>query len=167
MIAAIKIFLLLQVAILALLVFSFQTYINFEIAFLSAMTVMLGSMYSYSRLVNNRVGAGDTPLSVDVIDTIEDPFDLYSENEPYDKNMELKDVIKEEKKRIKSQPIKNAAIGSGALVSAYRLVPYLFLVVGFIGLNNNQLLSLFPYLSGLGIGVIGGYFTGINFIQKS
>lgn len=165
--AAIKIFLYFQAAILVLLMFSFKTYINFEIAFLSAAAIMMGSMYSYSRLVNNRINSGETPLSQDAVDTIEDPFDLYSEQEPYDDNMELKDVIKEEKKRIKNQPVKNAVVGSGALVSMYRLVPYLFLVIGFIGLNNNQLLSLFPYLSGLGVGVIGGYFTGISFTQRS
>jgi hypothetical protein len=167
MIAAIKILALFQVGILVLLALSFKTFINFEIAFLSATAIMLGSMYSYSKLVRNRVGSGETPLSQDAIDTIEDPFDLYSDSEPYDENMELKEVIKAEKKRIKSQPIKNAAIGSGALVSLYRLVPYLFLVVGFIGLNNNQLLALLPYLSGLGVGIVGGYLSGVQFIQKS
>ncbi len=167
MIAAIKIFLIMQAVILLLLIFSFQTYINFEIAFLSSLSIILGSMYSYSNLINKRVHSGETPLSEDLIESIDDPYDLYSQEIVYDEDMELKDIIKEEKKRIKGNTVKNFKVGSGALVSWYRIVPYIFLIIGFIGLNNNQLLSLLPYLSGLGVGIISGYFTGMNFIQKS
>lgn len=165
--AAIRIFSIIQVLIVLLLLFSFQTFINFEIAFLSALSVILGSMYSYSSLVNSRLGSGERPLSQDVIDILDDPYDLYSEPIEYDESMQLKEVIKEEKKRIKTNPVKNFKVGSGALVSWYRMVPYAFLVIGFIGLNNNQFLALLPYLSGLGIGIVSGYFIGMNFIQKS
>jgi hypothetical protein len=165
--AAFKIFLIMHLFIAMLMLFSFQVFMNFEIAFLSAISVILGSMYSYSSLVNSRIDSGETPLSQDVIDTLDDPYDLYSEVEAYDEAMPLKEVIKEEKKRIKSNPVKNFKIGSGALFSWYRIVPYAFLVIGFIALNNNQFLSLFPYLSGLGVGIVSGYFIGMTFIQKS
>ncbi len=167
MIAAIRIFLIMQAIILLLLLSSFQAYINFEIAFLSSLSIILGSMYSYSNLINKSVHSGETPLSEDLIESIDDPYDLYSEEIAYDENMKLKEIIKQEKKRIKGNSIKNLKVGSGALVSWYRIVPYIFLIIGFIGLNNNQFLSLLPYLSGLGVGIVGGYFTGMNFIQKS
>ena len=41
-------------------------------------------------------------------------------------------------------------------VSAFRLVPYMFLVLGFIALNNNLLLEIWIYLPSLLVGIIAG-----------
>ncbi len=167
MTASIKLFTVMQAAIALLLFVSFPFFLNVEIAFLSALSIILGSMYSYAKLVKRRVNSGETPLSDDVVESIDDPYDLYSDPIAYDDTKALKEIIKEEKKRIKPQTFKNFKAGSGALVSWYRIVPYLFLVLGFIALNNNRLLLLLPYLSGLGLGIVGGYFIGKQFIQKS
>ncbi len=167
MTASIKLFTVMQAAIALLLFVSFPFFLNVEIAFLSALSIILGSMYSYAKLVKQRVDSGETPLSDDVVESIDDPYDLYSDPITYDDTKALKEIIKEEKKRIKTQTFKNFKTGSGALVSWYRIVPYLFLILGFIALNNNRLLLLLPYLSGLGLGIVGGYFIGKQFIQKS
>ncbi len=167
MIASIKLFALIQTLLLLLLFVSFQFFINIEVAFISALLIILGSMYSYAKLVNRRLNSGETPLSDDLVETIDDPYDLYSEEVAYDETMALKEIIKEEKKRIKTHTFKNVKTGSSALISWYRIVPYLFLVLGFMALNNKQLLLLVPYLSGLAIGIISGYFIGKGAIQKS
>jgi hypothetical protein len=162
---AIKIFTAFQAALLLLWVYSFTLFINVEVAFLSAFFILLGSMYSYVRLVNRRVEDYHAAEDRDAVEKIEDPFDLYSETEPVEavdpENVDLKALIKEEKARIKSSgATKNTVKSAPAMASLYRLIPYLLLVLGFIGLKNNNLLALWPYLFGLGIGIVGGFAAG-------
>ena len=162
----IRLFILSEVAIFALWLYSYAFFLNFQIAFLSSVLILLGSTYSYKRLVERRVDSEDRPDDTDLIDKIDDPFDLYSEeisSEAMDvEELDLKTVVKEEKKRLKEnkQTIKNTAKSAPALVSIFRVVPYIFLVLGFIGLNNNELLSLLPFLTGLGAGIVVGLFMG-------
>ncbi len=94
--------------------------------------------------------------SKDIIDTMDDPYDLYEEekeNEVHD----IKALIQEEKVRQKNEVVKNTLKNGSAWVSVYRLLPYAFLILGFLGLQNNHSLILLPYFVGLGVGVIGGY----------
>jgi len=162
----IKIFIFSEIAIFALWLYSYAFFLNFQIAFLSSVLILLGSTYSYKRLVDRRVASEDRPDDTDLIDKIDDPFDLYSEGISSEamevEDVDLKTVVKEEKKRLKEnkQTVKNTAKSAPALVSIFRVVPYIFLVLGFIGLKNNELLSLVPFLVGLGFGVVVGLFMG-------
>ena len=162
----IKLFIFSEIAIFSLWLYSYTFFLNFQIAFLSSVLILLGSTYSYKRLVDNRVASEDRPDDTDLVDKLDDPFDLYSEeisSVPMDaEDLDLKTVVQEEKKRLKEnkQTLKNTAKSTPALVSIFRVVPYLFLVLGFIGLNNNGLLSLVPFLVGLGVGVVVGLFMG-------
>ncbi len=162
----IKLFIFSEIAIFSLWLYSYTFFLNFQIAFLSSVLILLGSTYSYKRLVDSRVASEDRPDDTDLVDKLDDPFDLYSEeisSEPMDaEDLDLKTVVQEEKKRLKEnkQTLKNTAKSTPALVSIFRVVPYLFLVLGFIGLNNNGLLSLVPFLVGLGVGVVVGLFMG-------
>ena len=170
----IKLFVISEVAIFALWLYSYLFFINFQIAFLSSVLILLGSTYSYKRLVDRRVASEDRPDDTDLIDKLDDPYDLYSEEITSEamqaEEVDLKTVVKEEKQRLKEnkQTLKNTAKSTPALVSIFRVVPYLFLVLGFIGLNNNGLLSLVPFLVGLGAGIIVGLFMGRGlFIKES
>ncbi|MGB5964923.1 MAG: hypothetical protein WBF77_02690 [Sulfurimonadaceae bacterium] len=160
----IKLFVVSEIAIFALWLHSYAFFINFQIAFLSSVLILLGSTYSYKRLVDRRVASEDRPDDTDLIDKIDDPFDLYSEEIKSevvaDNELDLKAIVKEEKKRLKPQNIKNTAKSAPALVSIFRVLPYIFLVLGFIGLKNNDLLSLVPFLIGLGVGIVVGLFMG-------
>lgn len=162
----IRLFLISEVAIFALWLYSYTFFLNFQIAFLASVLILLGSTYSYKRLVDRRVASEDRPDDTDLVDKIDDPFDLYSEEivmqESVEEDVDLRAVVKEEKARLKAQKstIKNTAKSTPALVSIFRVVPYLFLVLGFIGLKNNELLSLVPFLVGLGVGVVVGMFMG-------
>ena len=163
----IKLFLFSEAAIFSLWLYSYTFFLNFQIAFLASVLILLGSTYSYKRLVDSRVASDDRPDDTDVIEKIDDPFDLYSEEIDSsalesDEDVDLKAVVLEEKKRLKSQKntIKNTAKSAPALVSIFRVVPYLFLVLGFIGLKNNELLSLPPFLIGLGVGIVLGFLMG-------
>ena len=95
------------------------------------------------------------------MDEIEDPYELYEDFEidsrPSDE-LDIKAIVKEEKKKIKILNIKDIKKGSKAGVSLFRLIPYLFLILGFIALKNNALLDISVYLPSLLVGIVAGYF---------
>jgi hypothetical protein len=141
---------------LGLLLLSKAVYSSFTISALSGALVVLGSLYSYSNLIRQRTKEMEFDDSKDIIDTMDDPYDLYEEekeNEVHD----IKALIQEEKVRQKNEVVKNTLKNGSAWVSVYRLLPYVFLILGFLGLQNNHSLILLPYFVGLGVGVIGGY----------
>lgn len=158
----ISIFLVAELITLATTMVSYKFFLNAQIAFLSAFLIIIGSMFSYKRLVDKRVETGVySDDNRDELDKIDDPYDLYDENEEVKLESEdIKAVIKEERKRLKANSFKNTKIASGATISVFRIIPYVFLVFGFIGLQNNQNLMIFPYLLFLSIGVVVGFFTG-------
>ena len=175
MLRTIKLFALSELAVLALWFYSFEFFLNFQIAFLASIIIMLGSLYSYKRLVDRRVESEDRPDDTDLVDKLDDPFDLYSEDIKSEalvdeEEIDLQTVVKEERARLKSQKntLKNTAKSAPALVSIFRVVPYLFLVLGFIGLKNNNLLSIPPFLIGLGVGIVVGLYVGRGiFIEET
>jgi hypothetical protein len=167
----IKAVLLSELIVFALWFYSFAFFINFQIAFISSVLILLGSTYSYKRLVDSRVASDERPDDIDLVDKIDDPFDLYSEEiMPDDSGKEepdIKAIVKAEKKRIKVHTVKNTAKSAPALLSIFRIVPYIILVLGFIGLKNNGLLNLMPYLIGLGFGILAGLHMGRSLFIKS
>lgn len=172
LIKAIKQIALLQALLLVLWPISFGLFINIEIAFFSSFFILLGSMYSYSKLVRKRVESYEGRDEKDLVEKIDDPYDLYDDDEPKEEinpdEVDLKELIKEEKKRIKATgAAKNVKKTAPAMVSIYRLIPYAFLVLGFIGLKNNGLLELWPYLAGVGLGVLAGLFVGKELFKNS
>jgi hypothetical protein len=90
---------------------------------------------------------------------LDDPYDLYEE-ERENEVADIKQMIKEEKARQKSNIIQNTTKNASAMVSVYRLIPYAFLILGFIALNNSHELSILPYLVGLAVGIPLGYLIG-------
>ena len=158
----IKIFLVAELFVIMTNMISYQFFLNAQIAFLSSFFILLGSMYSYKRLVEKRV---ENEVFVDderdELDKIDDKYELYDETLPVEQTVqEIKTVLKEEKQQIKSNNFQNAKNASGAMVSVSRILGYLFLVAGFIGLQNNHNLELFPYLLFLSLGLATGYFVG-------
>jgi hypothetical protein len=156
-------FLAVHVALYGLLFVSKPAFINAQTAFVSAFLILLGSMYSYRNLVRRSLKNETAVHRDDLLEKIDDPYDLYSENEEgIDEDRPLKEVIKEEKARLKAsrETVKNLSNAAPALFSLYRLVPYGVLVLGFIALKNNNLLSLWYFLPGLAAGIAAGYMSG-------
>jgi hypothetical protein len=130
--------------------------LNTQIAFISAMAITIGSFLGYKRNIENRV-QGLTPNRDneieprDKIDEIDDPYDLYGEiNEQEEfSTQEIKAIIEEEKKKIKQNSFKNTIFSATGFASLYRLAGYAILIFGFFALNNNGLLHVFSYVSGL------------------
>jgi len=161
----IKFIAVVEFAIVLTYFISFEFYINLQIAFLSSFFIMMGSMFAYKRMVNKKIEARDIEEKRDLLDEIEDPHELYDDeviNEAPAEELDLKQIVKEEKKKIKIINFKSMQEGSGAGFSLFRLVPYIFLFLGFVALNNNQLLNISIYLPSLLTGIVVGYMSGKN-----
>lgn len=130
--------------------------ISFLVAMLSSMLIVAGSLYSYRNMIQSRVENSEIDDFKDAIDEMDDPYDLYEE-ERESEITDIKQMIKEEKARQKGNIIQNTTKNASAMVSLYRLVPYAFLILGFIALNNSHALSILPYLMGLAVGIPIGY----------
>lgn len=142
-------------------------YANFSIAMLTSMAIVMGSLYSYRNMIQSRVADAEAGDSKDVIDEMDDPYDLYEE-EREQEITDIKAMIKEEKGRQKSNIIQNTTKNASAMVSFYRLIPYAFLILGFIALENNHSLEILPYLVGLAAGIPIGYLIARDlFISQS
>jgi len=131
---------------------------SFFVAMLSSMFIVIGSLYSYRNMIQSRVGDVDVEDIKDSIDMMDDPYDLYEEEREQEVT-DIKQMIKEEKARQKGNILKNTTQNASAMVSLYRLIPYAFLILGFIALENSQALSVLPYLVGLASGIPVGYLT--------
>ncbi len=123
---------------------------------------MLGSFYSYKKMISKRVETKSYIENRDELDVIDDPHDLYDEsplNEAPVEELDLKQIVKEEKAKIKTFNLKSMKIGASAGFSMFRLGAYLFLILGFISLKNNDILEISIYLPSLLLGIVVGYFS--------
>ena len=160
---SIKLITIVELLIIASSIFSFSFYINLQIAYLSSLFIILGSSYAYRKMVNNQVASDMIEEQKDILDEIEDPHELYEEdfiNYAPVEELDLKAIVKEEKKKIKTLSLNSMKKGIKGSTSVFRLVPYVFLVLGFIALKNNELLDIAIYLPSLLVGIVVGSVSG-------
>ncbi len=147
----------LFIILISAIFFDIKVLYNTQIGFISATLVMIASMISYRRMVNTRVEHNVITMddSKDVIDKLEDPYDLYSEEiiEEVVEEKDLVETVKEEKKRLKEnkRTLKQTLKDSKAALSFYRLGAYAILVLGFLYLNRQGLLHIPSYILALSI----------------
>jgi len=178
---SIKIVGITELIVLLFYFYSFEVFINIQVAFLSSFFVILGASFAYKKMVQTQVEADNFEDEVhpegicstangearegalgykrDLLDDIEDPHELYDDqpiNDAPVEELDLKAIVKEEKAKIKTLSIKSMKHGAKGSVSLFRLLPYLFLVLGFIALKNNELLDIAIYLPSLLIGIVVG-----------
>jgi len=160
-----KVFIFLD---LCLLVYSFifQNSIwllNTQVAFISSLFIVIASFFSYKRNIQNRLSNFEASKASaedrDKIDEIDDPFDLYSEYEEIPEEEltpeKIKEIIQEEKTKVKKNSLKNTLFSAGGFLSIYRILGYGILIFGFFALNNNKIFIPVAFIVGLGIVPIG------------
>ena len=129
---------------------------NTQVGFISATLIMIASVISYRRMVNTRVEHGIITMddSKDVIDKLEDPYDLYSEDVVEEKTEEdLVEVVKEERQKLKEnrRSLGQTLKDTKAALSIYRVGAYAILILGFLYLNRQGLLHIPSYLLALSL----------------
>jgi len=144
--------------IASIIFFDIKVLWNTQIGFLSSALVMLASMKSYKRMVDTRVEHNIITLddSKDVIDKLEDPHDLYSEEIVEDDEADLVETVKKEKKRLKAnrRSLGQTLKDTKAALSVYRLGAYVVLILGFLYLNRHALLHIPSYLIAITIPMV-------------
>ena len=139
--------------------YSASAFTNIQVAFASSLFIIVGSSLAYRGMVENQVSTESYEDKRDLLDEIEDPHELYDEvaiNETPVEELDLKAIVKEERAKIKTFSLSSIKHGARGSVSLFRLLPYLFLVLGFIALKNNEVLDLSFYLPSLFIGIVVG-----------
>lgn len=160
-----KVFILLDLCLL-IYSFIFQNGIwllNTQVAFISSLFIVIASFYSYKRNIQNRLSNFEASKASaedrDKIDEIDDPFDLYSEYEEIPEEEltpeKIKEIIQEEKTKVKKNSLKNTLFSAGGFLSIYRILGYGILIFGFFALNNNKIFIPVAFIVGLGIVPIG------------
>ena len=160
-----KVFILLDLCLL-IYSFSFQNGIwllNTQVAFISSLFIVIASFYSYKRNIQNRLSNFEASKASaedrDKIDEIDDPFDLYNEYEEIPEEEltpeKIKEIIQEEKTKVKKNSLKNTLFSAGGFLSIYRILGYGILIFGFFALNNNKIFIPVAFIVGLGIVPIG------------
>ena len=122
--------------------------ISSQSAFFASLLVTVASFLGYKKMVEKKIEIGDIPKEDrDELDILDDTHDLYGEE------LDLKEVIKEERAKIGG--LKNSAVNLGksasGAVSIFRLVAYLALFLSFLYLNRHGMLNVMGYLTGLAV----------------
>jgi len=129
----------------------FQWLLNTQLAFISSVLVTIGSYYGYKKNVDSRVEDHiNDDDNYDELDKMDDKYDLYSpEVETIEKKEQYsKEEITEAMKPIKQNYFANFKSGFSGMASLYRLAGYVFLIVCFFFLNNNDYLHIWSYMFG-------------------
>ena len=155
----IKILGLVQALIFATYFISPSFYANVQVSSMSSFFIMLGSFYAYKKMIKSQVLTKSYEDDRDTLDIIDDPHGLYDEtpiNDTPAEELDLREIVKEEKAKIKTFSFKSIKHGARGSVSLYRIFPYIFLILGFISLKNNEVLDLGIYLPSLLLGIVVG-----------
>ncbi|RUM67823.1 MAG: hypothetical protein DSZ06_00360 [Sulfurospirillum sp.] len=128
--------------------------LNSQLAFICSLFVTLASFLSYKRMIQNRLEVGDVD-SRDLIDEMDDRFDLYDEKEEIE-HKDLKAIIKEERSKFTpKKSVENLTKSIRGLLNPLRLLSYLSLFVSFMYLINSHSFDVGAYLIGLAVVPIG------------
>jgi len=141
--------------LVSIIFFDMKILYNTQIGYISSTLVMVASIVSYRRMVNARVKHNIVTMddSKDVIDKLEDPYDLYSEDIVEEEVQDFAQTVKEEKKKLKEnrRTVYQTIKDTKAALSIYRLGAYALLILGFLYLNRQGLLHIPSYIISLGI----------------
>jgi len=155
-----KILLLFEAFILLFLLYDRAVFANVQVAFLSSFLIIVASGYAHKKMINTRIKNGAYAQDRDPLDKIDDPHGLFEEddiNNTPAEELDLKQIVKEEKKKIKPFSLGSIKQGARSSFSLYRLGAYIFLFLGFIALKNNHVLDVKWYLAALLPGIVAGY----------
>ena len=166
--AKVFIFLDLCIVFYALIFQNTLWFLNSQVAFISSLFITIATFLSYKRNIQNRISNLDLSQSNDLelrdkIDEIDDPYDLYTEYEEIPESEltpeKIKEIINDEKSKVKKNTFKNTLFSAGGFLSIYRILGYGVLVFGFFALNNNGIFSPLAFIIGLGIVPLGVLFS--------
>ena len=165
-----KVFIILDLCLISYsLIFKSNIWLlNTQVAFISSLFIVIASFLSYRNNIQNRIANLDlTQINDnedrDKIDEINDPYDLYPEYKEIPEeelsSEKIKEIINDEKSKVKRNSFKNTLFSASGFLSIYRILGYGILIFGFFALNNNTIFVPIAFIIGLGIVPIGVLFS--------
>ena len=165
-----KVFILLDFCIILYSLFFQNKFwlLNTQVAFISSLFIIIASFLSYRKNIQNRLSNLDLSqinegVDRDKIDEIDDPYDLYTQYKeiPEDEltTEKIKEIINDEKSKVKRNSFKNTIFSASGFLSIYRILGYGILIFGFFALNNNKVFLPIAFIIGLGIVPLGILFS--------
>ncbi len=165
-----KVFILLDFCIILYYLFFQNKFwlLNTQVAFISSLFIIIASFLSYRKNIQNRLSNLDLSqinegVDRDKIDEIDDPYDLYTQYKeiPEDEltTEKIKEIINDEKSKVKRNSFKNTIFSASGFLSIYRILGYGILIFGFFALNNNKVFLPIAFIIGLGIVPLGILFS--------
>lgn len=166
----VKVFILLDFCIILYSLFFQNKFwlLNTQVAFISSLFIIIASFLSYRKNIQNRLSNLDLSqinegIDRDEIDEIDDPYDLYTQYKeiPEDEltTEKIKEIINDEKSKVKRNSFKNTIFSASGFLSIYRILGYGILIFGFFALNNNKVFLPIAFIIGLGIVPLGILFS--------
>ncbi len=174
----IKIFLLVDVFVIFYsIIFENNLFLlNTQVAFISSMLITSASYLSYKKtiqkqLMNINPQDNQENNNLDDIDEENDPYSLYSQDTQNNSKEEfspeiISKILKEEKKQIKQNTLKNMKLTSTSFMSVYKVAGYAFLIFGFFSLNNNHIFLSIAFMIGISIVPFGILLSNFVFVSR-
>ncbi len=149
-----KIYLVVNVILISVSIFFGGLWlINTQVAFISSMLVVFASYFAYRGVVQKRLEEGDIPKERELLDRIDDKFELFDDETSRDdlSKEEFVKLYKEERK--KSGGIKltfmNLFKSKRGIFNPIRLLAYAFMIIAIMVLIRHNLFEPIAFLIGI------------------
>lgn len=145
--------------------------INTQVAFICSMIVIFASFASYKGMIEKKLENGDIGEDRDLLDKIDDKYELFDEDEKeLDSQISKDEFVKIYKaERKKSSGVKQSFLNlfkSGrGIFNPFRLGAYVLLCLSMLFLIKQELFSALPFLVGIGAVPISSIVLGF-FIKE-
>lgn len=152
-IVVIAFFVLVILAVSALIMGGQIIMLNATAGFISAMLVIAASAFGYYRLVDGAGEAATNHNLPDITEQIDDKYGLWDEDSKFLDNP--KELLKEEKLRLKrsKRGLKSIIKTSKPAISIYRLVAYIILVVTVYKLISVDYFEPIAFITGTTVAI--------------
>jgi len=129
--------------------------LNTQVAFICSMLITFAAFYAYKKSIKKRVESSNGEEFRDPYDALEDPYNLFE-----DENIDDK---KEQKKNrgVFRYTIKGFASGIGGALNPIRILAYGILILSFLYLNKHGLFNAFAFFVGLSVIPIMSMFSSV------
>ncbi len=117
--------------------------LNTQVAFISSMLVTFASFYAYKKSIQKGVKNSSGEEFRDSFDELEDPYNLYDDEENQSQTKKSKGVFR--------YTIKGFASGIGGAINPLRILAYSVLIFSFLYLNRHGVFNAFAFFAGLSI----------------
>lgn len=139
--------------------------INTQVAFAGSFLITFCSFVSYKKMVNSRVEAGAIPDEKDILKKIEDPYELYDDEE---EEVKPEAEVKKIPKIGFMESLKNLRKSYQSALSPYRIGAYGVLFVALLFLIRRDYFDAIPFFVGLSVVPLSSFLGifALNFSKK-